>query len=105
MTYVPHYVGQHTAFIVVVAAAWLAGTPGSVAYDWYPPWCCSANDCRALSKDRGETVDEAPNGWRLWDGRVVRRENGRPSPDLNYHLCEEPTTKAIICFFAPPRSS
>ena len=105
MTHASLRVRQLQALIIISVAAWLAGMLGSVAHDWYPLWCCSDNDCRALSEEKGEMVVEELNGWRLWDGRLIRRENSRPSPDQKYHLCEEPTTKAIICFFAPPRSS
>jgi hypothetical protein len=45
-------------------------------------------------------VEEA-DGWRLWDGRIAGRGSAKPSPDRRFHLCEEATTKAIICFFAP----
>jgi hypothetical protein len=76
----------------------------ATAHDWYPAWCCNDGDCRPLSEENGEFVEEAPRGWRLWDGRIVPHESTRPSPDSKFHLCEEPTTKAIICFFAPPRT-
>ena len=75
------------------------------AHDWYPAWCCNDKDCRALSEEKGETVSEAPDGWHLWDGRVARREYVKPSPDAKFHLCEEATTRAIICFFVPQGSS
>ena len=90
---------------VVLAMDWLLAGSAVMAHDWYPPWCCSERDCRALSDEKGETVLEAPEGWHLWDGRVIARKYAKPSADPRFHLCEEPTTKAIICFFAPPRSS
>jgi hypothetical protein len=89
----------------VVLAGWFLAASGAMAHEWYPVWCCSDRDCRALSQERGETVLEASDGWHLWDGRVVSRRSGKPSPDSQFHLCEEPTTKAIICFFVPPGSS
>jgi hypothetical protein len=75
------------------------------AHDWYPAWCCNDKDCRALSDEKGETVSEAPDGWHLWDGRIARRGYAKPSPDTKFHLCEEATTRAIICFFVPQGSS
>jgi hypothetical protein len=75
------------------------------AHDWYPAWCCNDKDCRALSDEKGETVSEAPDGWHLWDGRIARRGHVKPSPDTKFHLCEEATTRAIICFFVPQESS
>ncbi|MXQ13640.1 hypothetical protein [Microvirga makkahensis] len=86
--------------ISAAAAACLAGSQ-ALAHDWYPAWCCSDRDCRALMAAGGETVNETADGYRLWDGRLIGRENARPSPDRHFHLCEEPTTRAIICFFAP----
>jgi hypothetical protein len=50
-------------------------------------------------------VSEAPDGWHLWDGRIARRGYAKPSPDTKFHLCEEATTRAIICFFVPQGSS
>jgi hypothetical protein len=80
-------------------------TAPALAHSWYPAWCCSEHDCRELVEANGETVTETAEGWRLWDGRLVRRKHGKPSPDPSFHICEEPTTKAIICFFAPPGAS
>jgi hypothetical protein len=89
----------------IVLLACLADAPEAVAHDWYPAWCCSEKDCRELAEERGEVVSEVPEGWKLWDGRIVRRKTAKPSPDAKFHLCEEVTTKAIICFFAPPGAS
>lgn len=89
---------------IVVAAAWALGSPAA-AHSWYPPWCCSDHDCRELTEATGETVAETADGWRLWDGRVVARKYAKPSPDAKFHICEEPITKAIICFFVPPGAS
>jgi len=50
-------------------------------------------------------VTETAEGWRLWDGRLIEREFAKMSPDARFHICEEPTTHAIICFFAPQGSS
>jgi hypothetical protein len=87
--------------ILAAALAWLLGTCPASAHDWYPPWCCSDKDCRALFEELGETVVEEADGWRPWDGRIAGRGSAKPSPDRRFHLCEEATTKAIICFFAP----
>ena len=90
-------------FCLIFAAALFA--PAAIAHDWYPAWCCSDKDCRALSEEKGETAIEMPDGWHLWDGRLAARGSAKISPDKHFHLCDEPTTKAIICFFVPPGSS
>lgn len=90
---------------VLSIATTLASAPKTLAHDWYPAWCCSDRDCRELVEDKGETVLETPDGWKLWDGRVVPRKVGKPSPDKKFHLCEEALSKAIICFFVPPGAS
>jgi hypothetical protein len=90
---------------VIILVAAVASPSIAAAHDWYPPWCCNDKDCRPLTEEQGESVLEAPDGWHLWDGRIVARGTARPSPDRRFHLCEEPTTKAIICFFSPPGSS
>jgi hypothetical protein len=91
------------ALAIVAIACALGGT--SHAHDWYPVWCCDEHDCRELIEAKGETVTENSEGWRLWDGRLVGREYAKISPDAKFHLCEEPTTRAIICFFAPQGAS
>jgi len=91
------------ALAIVAMACVLAGT--AYAHDWYPAWCCDEHDCRELIEARGETVTETAEGWRLWDGRLVGREYAKASPDAKFHLCEEATTRAIICFFAPQGAS
>lgn len=96
-------------WIVVAIAAWIAGSPGwerrAWAHSWYPTWCCSDHDCRELLAARGETVTETADGFRLWDGRFIEREYAKPSQDIRFHICEEPVTRAIVCFFAPQGQS
>ena len=58
----------------------------------------------ALVEIKGETVLEVPEGWRLWDGRIVSRDRAKLSPDGKFHLCET-LSKSILCFFVPPGSS
>jgi len=94
----------HRRISVVAAAALLAGSQ-ALAHRWYPAWCCSDHDCRELILAKGETVTETEEGYRLWDGRRIGREYTKPSPDRHFHMCEEPTTKAIICFFVPQGQS
>lgn len=89
---------------IVAAAVFLAATQ-ALAHGWYPAWCCDDHDCRELIATRGETVLETPDGYRLWDGRFIKRQYSKPSPDRHFHLCEEQTTRAIICFFAPQGQS
>jgi len=92
------------AWATIMAAGWLLSLP-ALAHGWYPAWCCSERDCRELTDAVGETVAETAEGWRLWDGRIIARKYAKQSPDAKFHICEEPTTKAIICFFAPPGAS
>jgi hypothetical protein len=88
----------------VIGAALIFGTP-ALSHSWYPAWCCSDHDCRALDEAGGETVTETAKGWKLWDGRIVVKDRVKTSPDEKFHLCEEARTKVIICFFAPPGAS
>jgi hypothetical protein len=88
----------------IAVAAVLFAAP-ALAHSWYPAWCCNDHDCRELTEAKGETVTETAEGWRLWDGRLVGRDYAKMSPDSKFHLCEEPTTHAIICFFAPQGAS
>jgi hypothetical protein len=76
------------------------GSSSALAHSWYPVSCCSERDCRPLLEEKGETVTEAQDGWRLWDGRIIARGIAKLSPDRQFHLCET-RTKTILCFFAP----
>lgn len=89
---------------IAVTAALVAGSE-ALAHSWYPAWCCDNQDCRELFAAKGETVQETAEGYRLWDGRFVDREYTKASPDSKFHICEEHTTKAIICFFVPQGQS
>ena len=90
----------------VVASAIIGslGSAPSLAHDWYPALCCSDRDCHPLAEANGETVTETADGWRLWDGRIIKRGAAKWSPDGRFHLCET-LSKSIICFFVPPGSS
>jgi hypothetical protein len=85
----------------IAFAVLVLGSSAALAHSWYPASCCSEQDCRPLVEDKGETVTEAEDGWRLWDGRVIARGIAKLSPDRQFHLCET-RTKTILCFFAPP---
>ncbi|WP_445501501.1 hypothetical protein [Microvirga sp. G4-2] len=87
------------------AAAALLACSEALAHSWYPVWCCNDHDCRELTSAKGETVVETEDGYRLWDGRFVGREYTKASPDAKFHMCEEQTTKAIVCFFVPQGQS
>ncbi|NIX78262.1 hypothetical protein [Microvirga terricola] len=92
-------------FLAIVSSVTLfLSAPQAMAHSWYPIECCSDRDCRELAEDQGETVDETPNGWQLWDGRIIARGIAKPSPDKKFHLCET-ANKTIICFFVPPGAS
>jgi hypothetical protein len=95
---------RHKALAIISAATGLFTVPSAVAHSWYPAACCSTQDCRELVEDKGEMVLETPEGWQLWDGRIVARGKAKPSPDTKFHLCET-RAKSIICFFAPPGAS
>lgn len=72
------------------------------AHDWYPPDCCSDNDCRMLPASR---VKAMRDGGYLIDGLIaIQRERVRPSPDGEYHACM-PTAIHVRCFWAPRPSS
>jgi hypothetical protein len=90
------YLTWSTVFMVLAL-----GSSPALAHSWYPVSCCSEQDCRPLVEEKGETVTESTDGWRLWDGRIIARGIAKLSPDRQFHLCET-RTKTILCFFAPP---
>ena len=68
----------------VALAALVLGSPAAFAHDWYPLACCSDRDCHALVEERGETVTEITEGWKLWDGRIIRRSLVQLSPHQRF---------------------
>ena len=95
---------RRKALVIIPTATWLLGISPVLAHGWYPVACCDHQDCRELAEGNGEIVTETPDGWRLWDGRLVARGRAAPSQDQKFHLCET-RAKSILCFFAPPGSS
>src|SRR3954469_22761305 len=85
----------------IVLTLLILGSSSALAHSWYPISCCSEQDCRPLVEEKGETVTESEDGWKLWDGRIIARDIAKLSPDRQFHLCET-RTKTILCFFAPP---
>jgi hypothetical protein len=78
----------------------------ALAHDWYPIECCSGVDCAPIKLS--ETPREENGGFLLMDGsgRRVAYKDIKPSPDGQWHLCEqkwEPELKdrKILCVWAP----
>ena len=90
--------------VALCSVVGLLSSASAKAHSWYPLSCCSEKDCRALIEAEGEIVSETAEGWRLWDGRLVKRGTAKPSPDGKFHLCEA-RSRSILCFFVPPGSS
>lgn len=87
----------------ILLAACLSASPAA-AHDWYPWECCSGYDCGPIALD--QTPKEEGGGFTLADGRHVDYKDIKPSPDGQFHLCEqkfepEPKNRKILCFYAP----
>jgi hypothetical protein len=74
------------------------------AHSWYPWECCSDKDCAPITMS--ETPREKDGGFYLIDGRHISYKEVKPSPDGQWHLCEQkwPANSAarkILCVYAP----
>ena len=70
------------------------------SHSWYPAECCSDRDCAPYPS---EQVTESAAGFTLAGGEFIPRSTARFSPDGDYHVCRNPHTQALICFFVPNR--
>ena len=96
------------AHILLFIGGWPA-----VAHDWYPPGCCSGEDCQRLSWNDVEIADYQNvrvriNGkWIAAEAHTIRSE---PSPDGYVHICFGYTWQLVAtrvkpeiwCVFLPP---
>jgi hypothetical protein len=94
--------GRKTLKIALFAATLVLAVP-AYAHSWYPPECCSGQDCR-----EADMVTELPDGSAKvqvgTDTVVVPRSlKRRMSPDGHYHLCYRKWIDSTVvhCFFEP----
>ena len=74
------------------------------AHSWYSWECCHDQDCAPIALS--ETPKEEKGGFTLIDGRHIPYKDLKPSPDGQWHLCEqkhepEPRNRKILCVYAP----
>ena len=86
--------------VIVLALIVLVYAVTAQAHEWYPQECCSDRDCRAVDAPKIEVT----TGGYLINGQYVPKESVRPSPDGDWHICELPLTKHILCVFEPKGS-
>lgn len=80
----------------------LLSCASAAAHEWYPPFCCSGNDCEPVVDSR---VEAQPEGGYLLDKKFyVPPAAVRKSEDGRFHACF-PTPEKLQCFFAPPNAS
>lgn len=90
------------AIVLLIALVWLVVfIAKGRAHSWYPPHCCSGNDCAPLHPSR---VWALKDGSYVVDGRFrVHAADARDSQDGRYHACF-PQKDNLRCFFRPPSS-
>ncbi len=89
---------------VWLALAISAGCSAAEAHSWYPWECCSENDCAPIPL--AEAPREEGGGFTLVDGRRISYRELKPSPDGNWHLCEQKwpanaRERKILCIYGP----
>lgn len=93
------------AVAFMVGAFVLAFHRVALPHSWYPPECCSDQDCAPMPESQRPTP--LPGGaWMLVTGEVVPRTKVRWSPDAAFHLCKLPwEPHTTFCLFVPPVGS
>ena len=81
--------GRHgvRASCMLAVAAWMIAAPHVSAHSWYPPHCCTGQDCRKVDR-----IDYLPDGGLLmhFGGQQVEVPRGfsqQPSQDTDAHVC------------------
>ena len=75
------------ASFVLAVATWMIAAPHVSAHSWYPPHCCTGQDCRKVDR-----IDYLPDGGLLmhFGGQQVEVPRGfsqQPSQDTDAHVC------------------
>jgi hypothetical protein len=92
------------AVLMLLLVTVILWNQGASAHSWYPWERCSDNDCAPISTT--EVPVERDGGFDLVDGRHISYKDVRPSPDGQWHLCEQKSAvnardRRIICVYAP----
>lgn len=87
-------------WIVFAAAAAIVVATAALGHSWYPPECCSGDDCRPLQDNEvAEHVRPLQNGrWHIvkWNIDVDMKDW---SPDGKFHICE--SQHRFYCLYVP----
>lgn len=101
------------ALLILLAMAYGLTQAHEAMSGWqYPADCCSDRDCHEYP---AENVEIRGDGFLLKSGLYIPRTKARVSPDGHYHICEYPSSGAMIstydqasgqslpCFWYPPQ--
>lgn len=88
---------------VVIAALLLITVAVTEAHDWYPPRCCSGQDCYVIDESEVRLQDDGR--WLIVRTKETIRAQGY-SPDGLYHRCSYGGDRdaGTICLFVPPQA-
>jgi hypothetical protein len=89
-----------------IAAAVAVATKHARAHEWYPPQCCSGNDCRPIRQD---DVELRPDGFFVKEsGELipygdVRIRKTPPEGGASFHRCSVggKAEGATLCLYIP----
>ena len=105
--YVPWLIATGAALCLLAIALLL--TRPAAAHEWFPPECCSGQDCEHVAAD---FIVESKAGWQvdycstkrpgMCISAFVKRGTERISQDGSYVACFN--SSRMICFFAPVNS-
>lgn len=99
---------------IFLTLCYLLMPASAAAHDWYPPECCSEQDCAEVIDVESFTIPTMEQSLPLM---AVRTKFGsavvppnfryRISPDNKMHACMHPLpngTMRLLCLFLPPSS-
>lgn len=71
----------------------------TLVHSWYPPECCSGQDCKPVPCD--QLVEMGNGDWKFED-KVFSKEKIRLSEDQYCHVCIHPFSGNPLCAFIVP---
>lgn len=97
---------KRSASLLALALTFLSSSTAH-SHAWYPPECCSENDCRPVP--RGEVRVDAAGGLLIlidgdWYAIPPDKIREKPSPDSQIHVCYSRVGKpphTLFCVFVP----
>lgn len=87
--------GMKLSTLVIATMTALTLTTTADAHEFYEQSCCSERDCHPA---RSELFAAKGDKWYYLNQEIPRV---LPSPDGQYHICESPQMRIVLCGYIP----